>query len=157
MITYKKKKLTFLVLIIIIFSITGCGMKYPELSEDAIGFKMNKYIDEEDDNTGYLTIEYNGRTYMPYGTLHGSLKESDLDRCIGYIIQDENVSSIVDINNKDTRVYTLSIDKENNFLMTYYIATTLMNQPDFYRAIDTKEEDISIPNFITDLNHNYWK
>ena len=27
---------------------------------------------------------------MPYGTLKGSLKAKDIDKCIGYIIQDEN-------------------------------------------------------------------
>ena len=94
---------------------------------------------------------------MPYGTLKGSLKEKDIDKCIGYIIQNENSSSIIDKDNKDTRIYTLIDDKENNFLMEYYIGKDLMNQPSFYRAIDTKNKDINIPKFVDSLDYNYWK
>ena len=65
---------------------------------------------------------------MPYGSLKGVIKGKDIDKCIGYIIQDENSSSIVDKDNKDTRIYTLSEDK-----------------------------DIIMPRYIDDLNNNYWK
>lgn len=152
----KKRILHFLLIEVLVFSLTGCGMKYPNLEKDAIVFQTSSYIDEEYD-AGYLTIEYNGRIYMPYGTIKRFLKEKDLDKCIGYIIQDENSSSIVDKDNKDTRIYTLTDDKENNFLMEYYIGTNLMNQPIFYRAIDTKRKDINIPRFINSLDYNYWK
>ena len=57
---------------------------------------------------------------------------------------DENSSSVVDKNNKDTRIYTLTDDKENNFLMEYYIENDLMNSQLFYRAIDTKDKIITI-------------
>lgn len=153
----KKKILGILLMGVLVLSLTGCGIKYPDLEKDAIGFQTSNYIDENDDGAGYLTIEYNGRTYMPYGTLKGSLKEKDIDKCIGYIIQNENSSSIIDKDNKDTRIYTLIDDKENNFLMEYYIGTDLMNQPSFYRAIDTKNRDINIPKFIDSLDYNYWK
>ena len=153
----KKKILGILLMGVLVLSLTGCGIKYPDLEKDAIEFQTGNYIDENDDSAGYLTIEYNGRTYMPYGTLKGSLKEKDIDKCIGYIIQNENSSSIIDKDNKDTRIYTLIDDKENNFLMEYYIGTDLMNQPSFYRAIDTKNKDINIPKFIDSLDNNYWK
>lgn len=153
----KKKILGILLMGVLVLSLTGCGIKYPDLEKDAIGFQTGNYIDENDDGAGYLTIEYNGRTYMPYGTLKGLLKEKDIDKCIGYIIQNENSSSIIDKDNKDTRVYTLIDDKENNFLMEYYIGTDLMNQPSFHRAIDTKNKDINIPKFIDSLDYNYWK
>ena len=68
---------------------------------------------------------------MQYGTLKGTLKAKNIDKCIDYIVQDENSSSAVDKNNKDTRIYTLTDDKENNFLMEYYIGTDLMNQQFF--------------------------
>ncbi len=32
-----------------------------------------------------------------------------------------------------------------------------MNQPDFYRAIDTKNKKINTPNYIESLEYNYWK
>lgn len=154
----KKIILGIALMSIIVLSLTGCGIKYPDLERDAIGFQMSNFIDESDPNeSGYLTFEYNGRTYMPYGSLKGTIKEEDIDKCIGYIIQDENSSSVVDKNDKNTRIYTLSSDKDNNFLMEYYIGTTLMNQPSFYRAIDTKNKNITIPKFINDLDYYYWK
>ena len=143
-----------ILLVALLFGLTGCGVKYPELEKDAIGFQTVSYIDENDDNAGYLMIKYNGRTYIPYGTLKGIIKEKDIDKCIGYIIQDENNSSVVDKDNKDTRIYTLTDDKDNNFLMEYYIGTSLMNQPIFYRAIDTKGKNINIPRYIGDSNYN---
>ena len=152
-----KKIIIVLLVIITTFGLTGCGMKYPELEKDAIGFQMSSYVDESNDDDGYLTFEYNGRTYMPYGIQKGLLKEKDLDKCIGYIIQDENSSTVLDLDNKDTRIYTLSDDKDNDFLMEYYIATNLMNDPIFYRAIDTKDKDIHIPSIIESLGYSYWE
>ena len=94
---------------------------------------------------------------MNYGTTNGLPEEKDINKCIGYIIQNENSSSIVDENNKDTRVYTLIEDKDENFLMVYYISTPFMNQPEIYRAIDTKGKDISIPSYIIFFDYNkYW-
>lgn len=141
---------------VLIFCLAGCGVKYPDLPESAIAFTAGSFTDEADDNAGYFTIEYNGRTYMPYGTIKGVMKSTDIDKCIGYIVQDENTASVVDPNDKDTRIYTLTADKENNFLMEYYIGTTLMNQPSFYRAVDTRGKVIFVPEFIDSLEYNYW-
>ena len=147
-------KIFYIILICTLLCLTGCKMKYPEFESEKIAFKTNNYIESDD---WYLSFEYNNRTYLPYGTLKGTLKEKDLAKCIGYIVQDENSSSIIDENNKDTRVYTLAEAKDNNFLMVYYIKTNLMNEPIFYRAIDTKEKDITIPKIINSLDYNYWK
>lgn len=153
----KKTLLTILLCSFMILGLTGCGIKYPDLKDDAIAFDMGEYIDEKDDEAGYGTIEYNGRTYMPYGTLKGSLKSKDIKECIGYIIQNENSSSIVDLDDKDTRIYTLVDDPDENYLMEYYIATTLMNQPSFWRAVDTKDKNIDTPKYIDSLDYNFWK
>ena len=40
--------------------------------------------------------------------------------------------------------------------MVYYIGESLMNQPDFYRALDTKDKNIEIPNFIDKEDYEYW-
>ena len=114
-------------------------------------------VDIYDDNAEYLVLEYSGRKYMPYGTIKRSIKESDIDKCIGYLFQDEIVTSMPDENNTDTRIYSLREDNDNNFLMEYYIKTNLMNPPTFWRAIDTKEKDIVIPNCIDSLEYDYWK
>ena len=131
--------------------------KYPELPDDAIAFRTTSFVDTEDDGAGYQIIEYSGRKYIPYGTIKRVVKESDINKCIGYVIQDENVTSMPDENNKNTRIYTLTEDPDNNFLMSFYIVSNFMNPHIFYRAIDTKGEDISIPSYIHSLDYNYWK
>lgn len=128
---------------------------YPELKENAISFIMGEYKSDIDD-TLYGSLNYNDRIYIPYGTLKGQIKTKDIKNCIGYIIQDENSSSTTNLNDKDTRVYTLANDKDENFLMVYYIGESLMNQPDFYRAQDTKDKNIEIPNFIDKEDYEYW-
>lgn len=128
---------------------------YPELKENAISFIIGEYKSDIDD-TLYGSLNYNDRIYIPYGTLKGQIKTKDIKNCIGYIIQDENSSSTTNLNDKDTRVYTLANDKDENFLMVYYIGESLMNQPDFYRALDTKDKNIEIPNFIDKEDYEYW-
>lgn len=118
---------------------------------------MGDFKDKEHDDGDYGTIEYNGRIYIGYGTINNSFKQENIDKCIGYIIQDENSSSVVDKNNKDRRIYTLTGDNDNNFLMDYYTGDTEMNQPCFFRAIDTKGKDIEIPKCIDDLGYEFWE
>lgn len=156
-----KKKLLGIILVallaVFIFVLTSCRDKYPDLKDNAVAFNMDEYTDENDDDAKYGTIKYNGRTYIPYGTLKGVIKSKSISECIGYIIQNENSSSVVDESDKDTRVYTLIEDSNENYLMIYYIGTTLMNQPDFWRAIDTKDKKVDTPNYIDSLDYNYWK
>ena len=160
-----KKIVLILLIIVVVMAIVGIIIIlnkdnksiYPNLPEEPIAFSTTEFIDTADDDAGYLVIEYNGRRYMPYGTIKRSVKESDIDRCIGYIVHDEKFTSMIDVNNTDTRIYLLAEDNDNNFLMEYYIGTHLMNQPIFWRAVDTKGKEIFIPNCIDSLEYNYWK
>lgn len=151
----KQKLFGILLLGVFILGIAGCGVKYPDLKDNAIAFSMSEFTDESDDDTEYGTIEYNNRTYMPYGTLKGSIKSQNINECIGYIIADKSSSSVVDKNDRDTRVYTLIEDANENYLMIY-TREALMNQPDFFRAVDTKGKKIDTPNYIDSRNYNYW-
>ena len=153
----KIKILTAILIVLFLFCLTSCNIRYPELGKDAIAFQAGSFVDENDDSAGYLTIEYNGRTYIPYGTLKGTLTAKDLDKCIGYIVRDENSSFVVNKDDTDTRIYTLTDDPDNNFLMEYYIGTTLMNQPSFFRALDTKGKDIIIPEIVDSLGYHFWE
>lgn len=146
-----RRKTSILVVSTLVLSLCGCGKtKYPELPNDAIAFDMGEYIDEEDDDAAYGTIEYEGRIYMPYGTLGKTLHEKDIDACVGYLVQDGEKDT-------DRRVYTLVDDPEHNYLMDYYVAVDLMNQPAFWRAIDTKGKEIDTPEFISSSDDLYWK
>lgn len=41
--------------------------------------------------------------------------------------------------------------------MEYDDTIELMNQPDFYRAIDTNGKDIEVPNYIDEFGYEFWK
>lgn len=152
-----KKKVIVSILFACIFVLGGCGKSiYPDLPDNPTAFEMGSLI-YGDDEAGYGTIEYNGRTYVPYGTLGKTLHRKDIKECIGYIICDENSSSYTDLNDTDTRVYTLTDDEENNFLMDYY-SKGVMEQPHFWRAADTRGKEIKQPDFIESLGYDeYWK
>lgn len=147
-----------LLTVIMTLVLSGCGgISYPNLPDNAIVFEIGEFVDSIHDNAKYGTIEYEGRTYIGYGTLAKSLTEKDIDRCVGYIIQDGESSSTTNLCDKSIRVYTLAGDAEHNYLMNYDTATSLMNQPSFLRAIDTQGTNIPTPDYIECLEYSYWK
>lgn len=145
------KRICMLAAVLYIVLLTGCTYAdYPDLPDSAIAFETGTFIDKSDDEAAYATIEYEGRTYMPYGTIAESVKGRDVERCIGYIVRDGKA-------NTERRIYTLAADSEYNFLMERSSGTAFMDQPLFWRAVDTRGKDISIPIYIFDLGYNYWK
>lgn len=103
------------------------------------------------------SIEFGGRTYIPYGTANRKYRKSDIDSCLGYIIQNEHSSSVSDSGNTMRRVYTLAADPDHHFLMDFDDSIRLMNQPSFFRAIDTKGETIDAPDCIDSLGYAFWE
>ena len=139
------------------FALTGCaGEALPDLPEHAIAFDMGTFEDSEHDHALFGTIEYGGRTYLPYGTTNNRYHHRYVESCIGYIIQNEHSSSVVDPDNTSRRIYTLSDDPEHNFLMEFDASIPLMNQPDFFRAMDTNGKNIEIPDCIDSLGYEFW-
>lgn len=131
-----------------------------ELPENPIAFESydmdNPYYDAEDDDgdEGYVAfaaIEYNNRTYIPYGSLDGMIfPVMEYEECIGYLVDEE------DPDDMDFRVYPLKDDPEHNFLATVLVSG-FMEQPFYYRAIDTNEKDIEVPEYIDSYEYDYWK
>ena len=150
------KSIKCLFLIVVMLCLCACGSIYPEMGDDAIAFEAGEFYDENYEDISYLTIEYNGRIYMPYGPLTGKIKKDNISKCIGYIIEDEAISAVVNKESTATRVYTLTGDEDNNYLMVYYVDSEIMNQTSFFRALDTKGEEIETPSFIGDYGDNYW-
>lgn len=130
--------------------ITGCGsgINY-SLPDDPIAFETYELINPEHSDEGYMALEYNGRIYIPYGTLSGSIDKDDVKQCLGYEMQDGE-------EDENVRIYTLSDDSGNNYLMIYNVDGE-MEQPDFWRAADTVGENIPTPEFIDGLEYDYWK
>ena len=156
---HMKKIITAIFAIIIcLFTMTGCMEKsLPDLPKDAIEFDMGTFHDSEHDDALFGSIEYSGRVYIPYGTINNRYNQSYIDSCIGYIIQNEHSSSVIDPDNTNRRIYTLSGDSEQNFLMDFDDTIKLMNQPTFFRALDTKGVEIDIPSCIDSLGYEFWE
>lgn len=150
------KKFCCVLLVLCIMLFVGCGKTtYPDLPKNPIAFEMGSFEDTDHDNALFGTLEYNGRTYIGYGTINNNFKKSDIDQCIGYIVMDNNSTSNPDPDDTSSRIYTLAGDTEHNFLMDY--TDGVMNQPNFWRAVDTKGKDIPVPSCIDDLGYDYWK
>ena len=80
-------KLAALIVIMIFVSVlSGCTKKLPNLPSDAVAFEMGTFIDENHDDATFATIEYNGRVYIPYGTINNKYGQNCIKSCVGYII-----------------------------------------------------------------------
>ena len=148
---YKLKALTITLIafILILTLLTGCSRIDYSLPEDPIEFHTGTFVDPNDPDDAYQSIEYNGRTYIPYGTLKGHITGKDVGACLGYIVQDG-------VKDENARIYLLAEDPDANYLMDYYVGG-IMDQPMFYRALDTTGQPIHTPSFIDDLGYEYWK
>ena len=146
-----KKRTLFGILCVLL--LVGCGdSMFPDLPDDAIAFETEEYLDKgRCDDFYFSELEYNGRKYVEYGDFKGFFHKKDIDKCIGYIPQPDGSDNV--------RMYTLTEDKECNFLITYEVnAKDLMN-PWVWRAVDTMGKDIDIPKHIfpADYCERIWK
>ena len=144
-----KRNIITIVTVLMMLLMTGCVNKIDHaLPDNPIEFNTSSFRDPVSKDE-YVAIEYEGRTYIPFGTLTGSLDNGDVGECLGYLIQDgqrlENV-----------RLFTLVSDADANYIMEIDTGGE-MSQPDFYRAVDTVGKDITTPPFIESLGYEYWK
>ena len=128
----------------------GCrnGIDY-SLSDNPIAFETGTYENPYDVEDTYLSIEYNGRIYIGYGTIKGTIAAEDVGNCLGFIVQDN-------VRYEDSRIFLLTDDPDSNYLGRFE-TEGVMNQPDFFRAIDTVGQDIYTPDYIEDLGYDFWK
>ena len=130
--------------------LTGCGRRInDDLPENPIEFHTGTFVNPSDSDDTYQSIEYDGRTYVGYGTLKKSIGGNDVGKCLGYIVQDGAVM-------KDVRIFRLNADPDANYLVQIF-TDGFMNQPIFFRAIDTKGKEIGVPPYIENLDYPYWK
>lgn len=128
----------------------GCGRKYPDLPFAPHIFKAETFVNPDDETDTYMSIEYEGRVYVPYGTLNGVMEDSSVKECLGFIGEDE-------LSNMDIRIYSLVEDPDCNYLYEYCENSEPMAALMFYRATDTNGKTIDTPNYIGDLGYDYWK
>ncbi|MBO4510304.1 MAG: hypothetical protein J5718_03045, partial [Lachnospiraceae bacterium] len=138
-----------LIIVIMLFVLAGCGHKIDySLPEDPIEFNTSTFVNPANPDDTYLSIEYNGRTYIGFGTLKGIVPESEMGDCLGYIVQDG-------VKMDDSRIFLLTADPNANYLGRFE-TEGVMDQPDFFRAIDTVGKDITTPAYIDDLGYEFW-
>ena len=139
-----KRMIVLALAVTMIFTLSACGKNgvMHTLPDDAKNFAPYEYIDPCDDMDGYMGVEYCGRYYVAFGTQEGTVHESDLEACIGYIDGDKN-----------SRVYTL---KDTSDLLATYYLNGEMEQFAFLRALDTADRDIPLPDYVCDLHYPIW-
>ena len=144
----KIKKIINIILVgITTLLLVGCfNSSLTVLPTNPIVFTQYSITNPKDISDGYMAIDYNKRTYIPFGTLSGRITKTDIDKCLGYI--DDGTDNV--------RVCTLTADPNEDFLVIV-CEGSVMDQPMFYRATDTARQPISIPGYIDDLGYDYWK
>jgi len=55
-----------------------------ELPADATAFNTGTFINPDNKDDTYQSIEYGGRTYIPYGILKKGIDSDDTGRCLEY-------------------------------------------------------------------------
>ena len=145
-----KKSITTAFCIAVALLLTGCGRRIDyELPVNPIEFHTGTFVNPADPDDTCQSIEYNGRTYIGYGTLKGSIDGDDVGQCLGYIVQDGVVM-------KDVRVFLLKADIDANYLVQL-VSGGFMDQPVFFRALDTRGKTIDTPPYIERLEYPYWE
>ena len=140
----KIRVLTAALLLCTAILISGCSVlmnfqgRRPELPANAASFR--KYIP---DSSSMTFIDVNGRTYAPFGTLSGKIKNSSFRECLGYVDNDKN-----------DRVYTLDEEPFGNYLVTMNVSG-IMEQPVFWRDRSTYGEDIFTPEYIAPVDDDF--
>lgn len=138
-----------LVFVLLLAALAGCGRGLaPELPEAATEFALEDYINPADPEDGYAAISYNGRIYAFYGTAARSLRAEDLGSCLGFTVQEG-------VKQDDLRICLLAADPEENYLARVPVSG-FMDQPDFFRAVDTAGQEIDTPDFIQSLDYPIW-
>ena len=129
--------------------LTGCGRRIDyELPENPIEFHTGTFLNPADPDDTYQSSEYNGRTYIGYGTLKGSIDGDDVGQCLGYVVQDG-------VKLDDMRVFLLNSDPDANYLVQL-VSGGMMDQPVFFRALDTRGREIDIPRYVESLDYPCW-
>lgn len=138
------KKITTVLLLVCILLLGGCGKSVIyDLPDGVQEIETCDYTNPDDPEDGYRAIIYEGRTYVFYGTQGKTIKDSMIEKCIGYTDGDTN-----------SRVYTLV--GTDDYIADYYVNGE-MEQFHFSRAVDTIGKEIETPDYITGLDYDLWK
>ena len=134
--------------------LSGCGKNAASnldfsMPDSPKEFVVTTFTDPNDESVNYAALEFDGKTYVKYGTLSGEIDKKDVGSCLGYLVEDGHQI-------QELRVFDLASDPEQNYLLTMD-SQGIMENPSFFRNIETVGEDIETPSFIEDADYALWK
>lgn len=129
----------------------GCdnslSLSYPE---EPIQFVTYSFKNPADPDDGYEAFDFQNRTYIPYSSNGRSVMADEAEVCLGCIVQDGEVR-------EGDWVVRLTAFKDNDDFLMLYSPNGGMQPEIFFRAIDTKEKQIQLPEYISSDCYKYWK
>ena len=137
----------------VFFSVVLCGcdnslsLNYPE---KPVKFSTYSFKNPADPDDGYEAFDFQNRTYIPYSSNGGSVIADEAEVCLGCIVQEGQAQ-------EDVWVVRLTEFKDNDDFLMIYFPTGGMQPDIFYRAIDTKDKQITLPDYISSDCYKYWK
>ena len=123
--------------------LTGCSFGKQNKDEWNLPENPQNIVGEENDSSS-VCYEVNGRKYSMFGTLKDTFEDGSIRECFGYLDGDRN-----------TRVYALCDDPGDNYLMVCNVVG-IMEQPSFFRALDTYNKNVFTPSYIESLGYEEW-
>ena len=143
-----KKNILMIFLLTMTLLVTGCTKDITdELSDDGIAFYQMEFINPDNEDDGYMALQYMNRFYVPYGGVNKILPDSKLKENLGYVFREGYPD--------DKSIQVFSLVETNNFIVVKD-KIRFMNEPMFYRSLDSKDEDIVIPEYINSLDYEIW-
>ena len=112
-------------------------------------FVTTTIVDSEDESVKYPAVEFDGKTYVAYGTLDGDIEKSDVGSRLGYLVQDGQKL-------EEIGIFTLAADPDQNYLLSMD-EKGIMENKTFFRNSETVGKDITTPSFIKSSDYKYWK
>lgn len=124
---------------------SGCARILSHFGKElALPDNAQEFFYEERDSINMVFMEVNGRTYAPYGSLRGTMRNDSIRECLGYVDGDKN-----------TRVYTLYEDPYDNYILVKNV-NGIMDEDRFWRDFSTYGEDIFTPEYIKSMEYEEW-
>ena len=120
--------------------LTGCGSDRYALPENPVVFENGTFVNPDDPEDSFCSVEWDGRTYIMFGIEKGMT--THFGTCLGYIAGDENA-----------RIFAAEGLPETEYLISYYIAGE-MEQAVYLRCIDTRGQPA--PEQLDSYGYPFW-
>ena len=120
--------------------LSGCGHDLYALPEDPVVFETGTFVNPDDPEDTFQSVERDGRTYILFGLEKGM--KTHFGPCLGYVAGDDN-----------RRIFAAEGLPEEEYLIEYYVAGE-MEQAVYLRCIDTQGDPV--PEQLESYGYPFW-